>query len=290
MCAQAAPVYAQDGAISVSPASAELRMSSQSKPQSVSFAYTNNSQQLVQLQIEVVDFNHTKGGSLRLDGQESGSFSYSLASFLSPDASTLVIKPGEKKTLRVAVRDRESLSPGGHYAAVIARMQSNGPNRANAKVEPSLSTMVLVHKTGGERFNLSLSDSTWPNNSIEFSFPRTFQLTFLNEGNVHLVPYAAIVVRDMFGRVTHRGAVNESSLRVFPESRRYIPASMHSVLWSLPVGINTLSVNGNDSLHKTTFSHSASFVYIEPWFILLVICLVQAALWSHNMRRKNRRK
>ncbi len=285
-------VLAQQGSVGVNPAFVDIVVPADSGNASFELEYENNSNTIVELAIEMIDFKGAQNGAIVLSGQESGSFSYALASFLSPETSTIILEPGTKKKLKVLVRNRQGLSPGGHYAAVIARMVSSKKAASQkARVEPSLSSLVLLRKEGGERFNLSLSRASWPAGTIVFSIPRTIELTFLNEGNVHLIPYGTAQVKDMFGRVTHQGVLNESSLRIFPETRRFIAADLKRVDWFAPMGLYVFDIRGSDSLRKTKYIFSETFVYIEPWFFvpLFVVIIAGILIWKRQKKLRKKR-
>lgn len=282
-------VSAQDGSVAVSPAFNDIVIGPGVTRQTVELTYTNRSTSVVELEIGSVDFKQQDNGVIQFVGQDAGSYSYSLASFLTPEASSLVLNPGEKKIFEVAVQNRQSLSPGGHYAAVVAKLKAAGRIGLGAKVEPSLSALILLRKTGGERFNMSLTASDWPQDTFVFSVPRSVLFTFQNEGNVHLIPYGTAEIKDIFGRVTHKGVLNTSSLRVFPETRRYIGADFNKIAWQLPLSLNSFTVKGNDSLNKVAFTYNASFIYIDPLISgMIVISLI--GIWILLRKRKTRRK
>lgn len=264
----------QLGALEVAPAIVEVLLD-KAKSKEVVLTYTNHSKQALSVDIFPIDFRQKDGvGALSFVGQESGSYSYSLSSYLSFDSRTLELSAGEAKDITVRVNDRADLSPGGHYAAVIARVVGRDGDTEETKVAPSISSLILLRKVGGERFNLSLRDSSYPSNNIVFSNPSRIQLTFRNEGNVHLVPYGRVEVKDMFGRLLFKGVINSSSFRVFPSAIRLIPVDLHQLdAWYLPISINTLSIKGEDSLKKTTFSYRESYLYVNPWTLGIAIFL-----------------
>lgn len=282
-------VVAQEGSVAVSPAFTEVTLEKPLQRKEIEFTYVNKSNSTIELEIGVIDIKQKDNGVIQYIGQEVGSYSYSLASFLRPEASTVVLESGEEKKFQVGVQNREDLSPGGHYAAVIAKLKNASKTRNGARVEPSLSALVLLRKTGGERFNLSLISSNWPQETVTFAVPRSIELTFQNEGNVHLIPYGVVEVHDFLGRKTYKGVLNVSSLRVFPETRRGITADLIPIDWHLPISINSFTVKGNDSLEKVQFNYKSTFVYIDPVtssFVVLGILIV----WILIKKRKKSRK
>lgn len=275
----------KNGTLTVSPAYVEVTLAEPSEEQTISLRYTNNSSSPVSLQMFPLNFNHTDAnGTIGFLSQDTGSYSYALASYLSLSASEIQIDPKQSVVFDVLVRNSPALTPGGHYGAVIAKVITNPDDSEGAIIAPSLSTLIFLRKTGGERYNLSLKQ-TVPASGVMFNYPDQMQLEFQNEGNVHMVPYGTVEITDMFGRMIKRGILNTSSFMVMPESRRNISVSLEQVTWSFPISFNMITVSGNDSLKKTTFLHKDSTLYISPWFFGLII-----AIGVFGIYRKRRKK
>ena len=282
-------VHAQSpsGAIRAEPAFTEVVLNQPDEEKTIAIEYKNESTSPVSLELFPLDFKQQdETGVISFLGKDAGSFSYSLSSFLTFPVTTLELQPQEKKVIQIAVKNRPDLSPGGHYAAVIARQRNDQRSQSDTSISPSLSTLILLRKTGGERFNLSLKRVNWPDNFIVFGYPSSIHLFFQNEGNVHVVPYGRTEITDMFGRLIYKGIINTSSSRVFPSSRRYISTDLRYITYSLPISINTISIKGNDSLHKTTFSYNESFIYINPFFVIGVSIVVYIAFRIIKKRKK----
>ncbi len=267
----------KNSSLEVSPAYIDVSLEKPDEVQKIEIVFTNHSASALTLQIFPIDFKQADDfGAIQML-MNSGSYSYSLSSFLSLEADTVLLDAGQKKSFMVTIKNRDDLSPGGHYAAVVAKVIN--PNQTEAPtVSPAVSSLILLRKLGGERFNLSLKDVNWPDNSIVFEFPREINLTFQNEGNIHVIPYGRIDITDMFGRLIFKGIVNTSSAAVFPESRRHIFVDMEKVEKYFPISFNTISIKGQDSLRKVSYSYSESFLYVNPkiilGFVLILVCLV----------------
>jgi hypothetical protein len=277
----AQPVQAQGeakllaGSLEVSPAIAEVVLH-RGKEEKLVLTFTNHSKKPVSVEVFPLDFKQKDGdGALSFLGQEAGSYSYSLSSFLGLESRTLELSSLEKKDFVVTIRDRADLSPGGHYAAVVARVVQKDGRPEMATLTPSLSSLILLRKVGGERFNLSLRDVSYPNGLVAFRIPSAIQLTFRNEGNVHLVPYGRVEVRDVLGRMIYKGVLNQGSYRVFPSAIRYIPVAMHTTSsWQLPISFHTLVISGQDSLKKTSYTYRETYLYINPWISVFLVVLL----------------
>lgn len=266
-------VFAQElsGPLEVYPAMVEVVLDRPGEEKLVELTYVNHSRQALNLEIFPIDFKQQDDfGAIGFLGQEAGSYSYSLSSFLSFEGNRLVLDPGEERKFVVLVKDRPDLSPGGHYAAVVARLLPGQETDGVTKITPSISSLILVRKTGGERFNLSLLDLDWPRRSVVFRYPQTITPRFQNEGNIHLIPYGRLEIRDLFDRLLYKGVVNTSSLRIFPSSRRYIKVDPKPIQASLPLSLNSLTVVGQDSLKKTHYLFQESFIYVHPGLLVFL--------------------
>lgn len=195
--------------IEVSPAFMEISLEKPEQEKEIKITYKNYSDQSINLRIFPIDFKQkNENGDLTLLGQQTEGYSYSLSSFLSFNSTSIEVDPQGTGTLTVKAKNRQDLSPGGHYAAVIATLTADTESTGSAKIAPSVSSLILLRKVGGERFNLSLKEVDWPDSLMTFSYPEAVHLLFQNEGNIHMVPYGRIEVRDMFSRILSKGTIN----------------------------------------------------------------------------------
>ncbi len=274
---------ANQGSIELDPAYTEGILDRPEKEETITLTFKNNSKASVNMEIFPIDFKQqNEKGGISFIGKEAGSYSYSLSSFLTFESNHLDIDPGKKAELNVTIKNRLDLSPGGHYAAVVGRIV-NESNDKNV-VFPAISSLIFMRKVGGERFNLSIKDVGWPRNLLVFNYPTSFEITFQNEGNTHLIPYGRGEIKDMFGRVLFKGIVNTSSAIVMPETRRIVPIQFKPISSTLPVSFNRLSIKGNDSIKKTTFIYEESFIYFSP--TLLILPFILLVLWFLRKRRR----
>lgn len=272
--------------IELSPAFVDIVLERPGDEKSFNLFITNKTEKPIKVDFSSLDFKQTDPyGAIGFLGKDIGNYTYSLSSFLSFDNSFLEINSGERKKLIVTVRNREDLSPGGHYAAVIVR-QVQAADRENTLISPALSSLIYLNKRGGERYNLSFKDINFPKLPVVFSYPGTYFITFQNDGNVHLIPYGRAEIKDFLGRTIRKGIINEGSFRILPSSRRFIPVYSKKISYSLPISINKLTVEGKDSLGKTNFFYEEVFIYLSPWFLVGAPALLVILAWILR-RRKN---
>ena len=104
------------------------------------------------------------------------------------------------------------------------------------------------------------------------------------------MPQGRVDVVDMFQRSIAKGVVNESSARIFPESRRYITVQYYHQKWAFPVSVLTMVAKGNDSLHKTGYSHRDIVLYIHPAVIILLLVVMGVMVSMYRRRRGQRQE
>ncbi len=273
--------------IALTPAYQEVDISEKESQKKISFTLFNNTSHSSQFELSPVNFapNDPNGGIKFFEAKQS-SYLFSLASYLQFESTNFILEAHEKKEIPIIIENRQDLSPGGHYAALIVKQI---PGEGETKISPAISALIFLKKVGGERYNLSLKDISYPSSLFTFSYPKDIRATFQNEGNIHLVPYGRSEVRDMFGRLLYAGVLNENSFFVLPDSRRYIFLTQRQVSVSFPISFNTLTFSGTDSLKKVKYSYKNTFIYISPVFasvaLFLALCIPIGI--AYRKRRKN---
>lgn len=268
------PSLAQDkmGGVVLSPAFEEVVMTPDDTEKKVAIQLQNNDTKEVTFELFPINFRLVDDyGKIGFVGQDSKEYSFALSSFILLDDSTYTLRPKEKISIPVTIKNRQDLSPGGHYAAIVARVVQENKETV---ISPAVSSLILLRKTGGETYNLSIRDAGWPRGLFAFGYKSNFSVLFQNQGNVHLTPFGEIRVTDVLGRTLYKGVVNTSSLKIFPLSRRYIPVKLTRLNWSLPISINKISIKGHDSLDKVTYLHEDSFIYIHPLVMPILILVI----------------
>jgi hypothetical protein len=172
-----------------------------------------------------------ESGGVAFLGQEGGGFErkYGLAAWMKLEQDLVTVPAGGSLEIAVAVNNSDTLAPGGHYGAVLATADTDAGGVGAAAgggsspeprvgVKQVLSSLVLLVKEGGGAADLRLVSqgvtARW------WAMPEEVRHRFLNAGNVHVVPRGVVEVKDPTGRVVARGALNEGSGMVLPESHR----------------------------------------------------------------------
>ncbi|MBP7832289.1 MAG: hypothetical protein KA035_00785 [Candidatus Levybacteria bacterium] len=258
--------YAQSkNTITLSPAYIDVTLEKSQEEAQVSFFITNNTRKPLSLDLFSIDFQQKDDlGTIGFLGKDADNYSYALSSFLQFENPYITVEPGEKEEVKVTIQNRQDLTPGSHYAAVVAReaiLEADKPS-----VAPAISGLIYITKIGGERYNLSFKDLSFPRSVVSVDNPSTAFVTLQNDGNTYLIPYGTADVHDIFGRKIYKGIINESSVRVFPQSIRRVPVYFRSTAFELPLSFNTLRLQARDSLGKTSITYNESYLYVNLWF------------------------
>lgn len=276
--------------LEISPAIIEIILENPEEEKEIELELKNTSDQTLSLELFAIDFRQqdlTNSIEFLPIGQKD--YSYSLVSFLTLATNQLTLGPNEEKKVVVTVKNRDDLSPGGHYAAIVAKLISESEKQGLTKVSPALSSMIFLRKTGGERFNLSLKRINWAPKLVTFRYPDTLQLMFQNEGNIHIIPYGGIGVHDIFKRALFDGIINTASSPILPQSRKYLEVKLKKNRSSLPISFNFLNIQGRDSLDKINFVYRNSFLYVNPVFLIILLIAVPSLLfWQKFKKRKKK--
>lgn len=222
------PAHASEGNFSVSPLFTDILLGTEEE-QSFFLEVGNTTPEPMVFRLSFVDFGslNESGGIAFLGKGASFQERYGLASWISAEKDVVTVFPQEKERINLTIMNKESLSPGGHYGAVIFRAAKEGENftdaNPNVSISPNFTALVFVRKVGGEILDFQYKESIV--RSDIFGIPDKISLRFQNKGNTHVTPRGRIEVRDMLGNIVRKGILNEESGRILPESYRLYPIS-----------------------------------------------------------------
>lgn len=258
---------------------------------------TNRNTRDQNFRLSVADFGSLgEQGGVAFLGQPTSELEheYGLASWMSLEKDAVFVPAGGTAQILATVENRASLAPGGHYAAVLATAidEAGQPVKDQVGVKQVLSSLVLVIKEGGGVEDLRLLSQTGDGNGLRL--PTVLEQRFQNSGNVHLVPRGVSEVRDPIGRVVVRGALNEASAAILPETfRRYkTPLQVITAAW-MPGWYEVKTTYRYDGTEQTkTLVTRAWYAGAALVWGMLALTLLGAAagLWWWLRRRDFRRK
>ncbi|QQR78617.1 MAG: hypothetical protein IPJ68_06130 [Candidatus Moraniibacteriota bacterium] len=282
---------AQGAGFTVTPMIQEVVLGEGEAAKTYDATVANESDSLATLEISVIDFGSLdeSGGVAFLGASGELDERYALASWMQPETSEVTLQPGEVRSVKVRIENRESLSPGGHYGALVFKtVSTTKPDIPSVAINQIFSSLVLVKKTGGAVYGLDLVSVEHPDQV--FSFGATVVPRFKNPGNVHVVPRGVASVTDPLGRLVYRGVLNEGSAIILPETFREFPFKLFPVEKAFVPGAYVLTLqyryDGKDAFE--TWS-KRSFLF-PPLLTSILAALFTLSLVAFGvLRRRGRR-
>lgn len=268
---------------SITPSFREITLEEGQNEKEFSLAVSNNRDFPVVFRLSALDFGalDESGGVAFLGSSEDLKDKYSLASWIRLEKDAVVIKPGETQVVKGTIENKESLSPGGHYAAIVFKMEDDENNLAqgndaasNVNFKPSVASLIFVRKSGGEIYNLKLEDQEIVRSF--FGFFSGVRLHFQNMGNVHVTPRGFITVTDPVGREVSRGIVNEESGLILPETFRVFPVELRNTAFYFIPGYYNINIDYRYE-GKNDFSSEKKRIFFIP-VTFVVLCLGMGGL------------
>jgi hypothetical protein len=274
--------------VSVSPAFQQVDMKAGSDDVQFDLELTNYTSVGQNFTLSTTDFGSlNEQGGIAFQGQLAKSVTdkYGLAAWMSLEKDQLFLAPGTSEKVEVTVHNRDSLAPGGHYGAVLATAQTDGnPGSSQVGVKQVISSLVLLSKQGGGAPDLNLVEQA--GNGHAWSLPTKVEHRFQNAGNIHVVPRGVTEVRDPMNHLMARGALNENSGIILPESFRRYDTSLVAVAKAWLPGryeIRTAYRYDGTSQTKVAVSHIWFAGLVVVWLVglgaLIAIGLLGWWLW-----------
>lgn len=252
---------------------------------------TNRTERPVDFQIEIEDITGSDNpdDQVKLLGNEKGP--YSLKDFLVPEVKYFRLNPGEKITIPIDVSLPSNIAPGGYYGAIIIsaddrETKENESDGGVAKIITRVGSIFLVRVNGEtiESSHISTFKAIGPVSGLYSSHPEGFEVAIKNEGNVHLVHYGEITVKNLLGKSV--ASLPIDAFFSLPKATRFKEA-----LWpkSFSIGYYTANLKiykgyGGD---ENFDSEKISF-FILPWQIVLpIIIVITILIILINLFKKN---
>lgn len=282
-------VNAAGGTVSVTPPYQEVAVNNGDLSRVVTVTATNTSTEAKTFQLSVEDvssFNDRGGINLAVAGRTDDYVRrYGLSAWTDLDQGNVTIESGKSAQIKLSVRNDTTLIPGGHYGVlVIAPVAEVGSGQNPVNITPTLTSLILLTKIGGETRSLKLDQANL--SASPLTSADKLDLHFKNDGNVHLIPRGMVTVTDPLGHEVSRGVVNEDSAFVFPGSSRKLITPFQKEDFSIVPGIYTVEMAyryvGTDQLSY----YRTSFFYLGWPLILLITALAIAfrLKWYRNIR------
>lgn len=240
------------------------------------FFYKNTTKNQIELSFSAQDFSELEeSGRVKfLLEKDAKNYQYGLTSWITFEKQSMTLLPNEGENLKVFI-NKDKLTPGGHYATIQAELKQSVEGESQVPVKAILSTLLFVRTaTGNEREELSLQSAEALRTLL--GFPDTFLIRLQNKGNVELIPYGLIEIKDMFGNIVAKGIINEGSLISLPESVRRFDVPIKRLNSFIAPGIYKAEINVHFGKQDKSISERVSFISQGSINLLLFILLIPA--------------
>lgn len=193
-------------------------------------------------------------------GEERGRFS--LKDWLQPDIEEFSLEHGQRMNIGVKISIPEDAEPGGYYAAIFAASQPSPEERGKVKIISRVGSLFFV-KVKGQVKEEGVLEKFKADKFYYQKGPIKFELLSQNTGNVHLVPYGLIEIKNILGKKI--AEIRLDPWFVMPDSSRFRKVSWNK---ELLLGFYTATAKINRGYQDIVDEKSVRFL-VAPWKTLL---------------------
>ncbi len=253
--------------LTITPSMQQVTVVPNQPERTFSVQLTNRNKVKTTVALQAVDFGSLdeSGGVLFQGTGTELQAKYGLSKWLSFDQQIVEVDSGETKKILVRILNDDTLTPGGHYGAVLFRPVSAEGQPGQIGITQIASMLVFVTKTGGEQYRMQFTELKYSGGL--FAMPRVAEVTFKNSGNVHIVPRGTIDILDPFDRVALEGTINIDSGIVLPETTRTLSVPLRSSYRFFLPGKYKAKLTFRYDGMPTSKTYEVQFRYIG-WFAL----------------------
>lgn len=266
--------------VTIAPPFQEITILPHQTSLSQNFGVTNNNDTPVTFDLSTIDMGalDESGGvvfsGLSADYQQK----YGLAKWVQLETPAVTVAPHATQSVNFTIVNDPTLSPGGHYGAIVINPQGGSGGGSNkVSLTPQAATLLFVRKIGGEIYGLDFVSGT--SGTSWWQLPRQLTIKLKNTGNVHVVPRGYALLEDSHGNQIGKGIINPESSLILPERVRDYTVSWQQLKRITWPGKYTVDVFYRyDGVDK--FQHAVYAVtFINIPFIFSVAVIIAALLW-----------
>ncbi len=233
---------------------------------------TNRADKKITFKIEVEDFvgSDNPQNQVVLLGKDKSP--YSFKDNIKPEVSEVTLNPGERLTLPVTITVPPNTAPGGYYSSVLFSNEpaENTPTGGApvTKIISRLGVLFLIRVNGPANEKGSIDDfRISPPKMVYDKADFNFEVLFKNEGNVHLVPYGWITIKNMLGAQVDQVPIN--AYFALPNTIRYreVPWTRASLFGRYTATL-TLHLGYGDQVQEKTIAF-----WVIPWKVITAVFL-----------------
>jgi len=260
----------------IAPTFQEVTLLADQESQTAQIEVTNQNNQVQTFDLFAIGVNQIDNqGNVILADKPLSNAENPISEFVTFPESTIEILPNQKKAIAFTVNNSQNLTPGGNYVVIMLRAQPiDSQLTTNQSVLPAISSFVLIRKLGGERYNLSLTEMEGGDRQLWWQLPKSIQLVFENQGNIHTTPRGQITISDIFGRTVVEGTINESSQFVFPRTQKEVPIQLRQIRPTWPIMLYNVTAQGRSDPGDSTFTRQSYSVFLSHTAGLFIASLI----------------
>ena len=215
-------------------------------------------------------FPEGEEGRVILQAEEEDLDILAISRWVSFEPEEFTLAPREERIVEFTINVPVDADTGGHYMGIIASIPPTRAEGTGVGIVHRVASLVLLTVPGEMREDLSIKDFEVSKKYYEHG-PVVFYSRFENNGTVHLIPDAEIVIKNIFG--SEVATVPVEKRNVLPSAVRRIESEWNiNNLWG---GYYTATIQGTyGSFSDNNFTpHSITF-FAFPWKAGLVIIFV----------------
>ncbi len=245
---------------------------------------TNNSSSAITFYAYLKDFkaSEDENGAPKViaPGSEEG---YFLASWIDITAEGIEFGPNEEKTISFTINVPPETGPGGYYGGVYFGTEppqihlDEEEKGAGMAIGQQTGCLVLLQVKGAVYEEARIREFNTDKELYNTPFEVKFITRIENLGNVHVKPYGAITIENMFGKEIAVVRVNEKGGNILPKSIR----KFEDEFWKDTMGFGRYkaklglvygtSPDMGGQGKQSIFSEK--YFWIFPWKIIMPIIL-----------------
>lgn len=220
-----------------------------------------------------------------------------LAGWMATDAS-VILNPGEEKTIPFTIRVPSNARPGGHFAALFWGTNPTTSSTNNISVGARIGMLVLLRVSGDVKEEGGISEVDTESGEVLFSsLPVTLTYTFNNAGDDRLNPKGSIIIRNLFGIKVKELNANPSDGNILPQSSRKYKVTwgeeiekkgfFRSAFYELKhfaIGPYKVTINLTYGAKEELTDKASKYIWFLPWQLLLIIFFLLLVTWMVFVR------
>ncbi|MES2436809.1 MAG: hypothetical protein V4519_02260 [Patescibacteria group bacterium] len=167
---------------------------------------TSRIRETTTFKIEIEDFIGSRDANQPVILLGNDKSPYSIKDSIVPEISEFTLEFGQRIAIPVKITVPEATQPGGFYASVLVSSQARETPATAAqgrtRVVSRVGSLMFIRVNGDANESGAVEDFriAGEKKSVYEKGPFTFQVLFNNTGNVHLVPYGTVTIKNTLGK------------------------------------------------------------------------------------------